>query len=178
MSTPARSDQKEAPDMTLTPTRRRSRRRWTVLLVGAVVVLALLAAGADPIVRAFSGRSIGALMAEHDGNVVFARYDRTQDVPAGVLPAWFPREATAIAVAQPGPKAGPIDAVRVDAAVSASTTPAVCRPSSSWSMPFTQPDDWPTFTVRDLRTCDGWTLASRSGHWYLWRESAGTAAAN
>lgn len=166
---------------TTTPARtpQSTRRRWIALLVGAVVVLTLLAVAANPIVHAFTGRSIGALLAEHDGNVVFARYDSTQEVPAGVLPSWFPQDATAVAVAQPGPKAGIDDAVRIDAVVAGGANPpATCTPSSSWSMPFAAPDDWPTFTLRDLRTCDGWTLATRSGHWYLWGALAPTGSTN
>lgn len=142
------------------------------MLIGAFVILALLAAVANPVVRAVSGgRGIGALIAECDGKVAYDRYDRVAAVSAGVLPAWFPRDATVVTVVRPGPKQGLSTEARVDAVVAPGTAvPAICTPSTSWSMPFDLSGDWPSYRVRDLRECGEWTLAARPGHWYLWRD--------
>lgn len=153
----------------MTATRTRFSRRTVVLLSAMLVVLAGLALAANPIVKAVSGRSIGTHLAESDGHLVFNRYATAKDTPATVVPSWFPATATAVTVVQSGPRSGITGQVRVDAAVPAGTPrPGLCTPSASWSMPFSQSDQWPDFTTSDLHNCDGWTLGIRADHWYLW----------
>lgn len=159
--------------MTITRPRRFTRRRTMLLLAGIFVLFAVLAAVANPLVTAISGRSIGAHLAERDGHVEFDRYDTADQLPAGVLPSWFPPGATGVTVVRPGPKSGLEDTVRIDATVpDGERLPAFCAPSDTWSMPFIVPNDWPEFSVEDLQTCEGWTVAARPGHVYLWGSSS------
>lgn len=141
-------------------------RRRKFVIIGIAAATILLVVGAVVAVNLSSGRSLGALYAQLQGDVVVHEYDEVADAPAGVLPTWTPA-ARDIDIVTPGDDTDNVGTV-VSFAVTGAEIPDECSAADGYNQPWFIDDSLPEYSAVDLHICGDWTLLVDDDHWHLW----------